>query len=91
MKNLTKKQIFDLQVKYSNIQPKKGGNVLFENWWESVYGWLNVAMNEDLSEEFLREFKDHIPWITVMAYQKKSLSEKFINEMEKEGYIKIKF
>ena len=87
MKPLTKKQIFDLNTKYSHIYPVKGNGKLFKEWWTDCYAWINLCMNVKLSEEFMRDFKDQLIWRTICYFQPSILSEEFIIEMVKEGYI----
>jgi len=62
MKPLTKKQVFDLRMKYPqyNIEimldvPEYWNK---ENYWEVV----NRLFGYDYSEEFVREFKDRVNW-----------------------------
>ena len=42
--------------------------------------WLNVSRNIQLSENFIREFKDKVYWIEISYYQ--NLSENFIKEFQ---------
>ena len=42
--------------------------------------WLNVSRNIQLSENFIREFKDKVYWIEISYYQ--NLSENFIREFQ---------
>jgi len=85
---LTKQQIFDLQIKYSNIVPYDGSGKPIENWWIDYYAWMNVCMSIELSEDFMKEFKDYLEWSIIYVFQK--LSEEFIQEMKNEGYITTK-
>ena len=40
--------------------------------------WVNISVNEILTEDFIREFKDYVDWNNIFAYQK--LSKEFIIE-----------
>ena len=42
--------------------------------------WDNISENMQLSEEFIREFKDEVNWFSISLHQE--LSEKFIREFE---------
>lgn len=42
--------------------------------------WLKISMNIELSEEFMREFKDKICWGNISKFQ--TLSENFIREFQ---------
>ncbi len=42
--------------------------------------WNRICTNYDISEEFIREFQDELPWIYISQYQK--LSEAFIREFQ---------
>ena len=42
--------------------------------------WLNVSRNIQLSENFIREFKDKVDWVRISTHQK--LSEEFIKEFQ---------
>ena len=78
MKPLTKQQLFDLQVKYSEIVPYNGSGEVIKDWWNDFYAWLNVCINVDLPEDFMREFQEYLTWPTISCHQK--LSEDFIWE-----------
>lgn len=41
-------------------------------------GWENISMTEELSEDFIRKFANHVDWELISKYQK--LSENFIRE-----------
>jgi len=80
LNTLTKQQLFDLQIKYSNIVPKNGSGKVIKNWWYDEYAWLNVCLNFKLSNDFLRDFKDYLVWSAISYYQ--SLSEDTIREFK---------
>ena len=42
--------------------------------------WKLISINQKLSENFIREFKDNIDWNSISQYQK--LSEDFIREFK---------
>jgi hypothetical protein len=42
--------------------------------------WNCISIHQNLSEDFIREFKDKVDWINISTYQK--LSEKFIKEFK---------
>ena len=66
MKELTKKQLFDLQMLYPWFDME------FVN--DEEY-WNEISENETLSEDFIREFKDRVNWIMISRFQ--VLSEEF--------------
>jgi len=72
-KPLTKKQIFDLKFKW-NLDTgllDEGDVLLF---------FRVLAYTTELSEDFMREFKDNLDWKSVCMWQKLS-SEEFIYEL----------
>jgi len=80
LSTLTKQQLFDLQFKYSELNPKYGSGKLIEDWWYNYHAWLNLCLNEKLPIDFIREFKDYLIWETVSYYQ--NLSEDIIREFK---------
>jgi len=46
----------------------------------NVY-WENISKYQNLSEEFIREFKDLLNWKNIFTYQQ-NLSEEFIQEFK---------
>jgi hypothetical protein len=42
--------------------------------------WLDVSVNQELSENFMREFQDKVDWGIISAQQ--NLSEDFIREFQ---------
>ena len=63
-------------VRLSNgMFPKFGG-----------YSWENICKYNDLSEDFIRQWKDKIDWKLVKEYQISRLSLKFREEFEDKLY-----
>jgi len=80
---LTKKQLFDLQFKYSDIVEMEihlpePDNIVC-SYTKREY-WEYISNHEDLSEDFIREFKDYLNWEDISYYQ--TLSEDFIREFK---------
>jgi hypothetical protein len=61
-------------VKYTEEKLK---NIIKNNVLEAA-DWSNISVYQDLSEDFIREFKDKICWSSISLYQ--SLSEDFVLE-----------
>ena len=40
--------------------------------------WVNISVNEILTEDFIREFKDYVDWFDICYYQ--VLTEDFMRE-----------
>jgi hypothetical protein len=61
---------------------------LFDNLNElpdkNNYFWTNISEYQNLSEEFIREFKDNVNWSYISIYQK--LNESFIIEFKDKVY-----
>jgi hypothetical protein len=60
--------------KYSEEEIRKVINKL------DYYDWYYISINQKLSENFIREFKNKINWINISRYQK--LSEDFIRDFQ---------
>jgi len=74
--NLTKKQLFDLKFKYSNLIVPDG----LKGQYHLRAFWTNLATTQKLSEDFMREFQNKLPWYLISSCQK--LSEDFIREFQ---------
>jgi len=87
--NLTKQQIFNLQIKWSYIYPINFNNSAVKNWWEHQFNWNLISLKKDLPEGFLREFKEHLNWDIIKTNYSLlyTLSVEFKKELMQEGYI----
>jgi len=80
MFQLTKKQLFDLQFKYSNIRPPFCEGTISKNWWDFRTYWDSVSFDCELTEDFIREYQDYVNWEYISKVQK--LSEDFMREFK---------
>jgi len=84
VKELTKKQIFDLQFKYGYTSGSPAVTATIsekeDDWWNNGYFWNWISRMYYLSEDFIRNYKDFVNWGSISRYQK--LSEEFIFEFK---------
>ena len=74
---LTKQQIFDLQFKW-NLLPDSDIKVELKEWWDDPIYWKCICKYRELSEDFIREYRNRVNWVYISLCQK--LSEEFIME-----------
>ena len=58
-------------------------NKILEKYkWKSIkdVDWYNISYDQELSEEFIREFQDKVHWYNISYYQE--LSEDFMREFK---------
>jgi len=70
---MTKKQEFDLKFKYDFNLPS---DVRFN----SIKYWFYICLKRKLSEDFIREYQNHVSWLIISQHQ--TLSEDFIKEFK---------
>jgi len=85
IKPLTKKQLFDLEIKYPDInQFGKTFRIFYPSnekyWYKNPKVWKEISEKCKLTEDFMREFKDYIHW--GYACRRQTLSEDFIREFQ---------
>ena len=82
MKKLSKKQLFDLRFKYSNIKPLtiRSKNIKNGEWWRYKKYWDDLCAFSTLPEDFIREYIDVVNWRFISIRQ--DLSEDFIREFQ---------
>ena len=78
--NLTKQQIFDLEIKFPEI------NSIFEDeedWWKCRENWITLCGDEldNLSIDFIRTYKEYLDWETISKF-KEDITKDFYEEFK---------
>jgi len=81
---LTKQQIFDLELKYSDVLIKynmiKYGKCKSKKAYYEKGFWRVISQYVKLPEDFIREYKDFVNWMCISCHQK--MSDDFMREFK---------